>query len=129
MVDWNIDVFQKAQGVRVAARATDPVDPPRRLANGLPVQLVRLEQNLGAAGRNAGAQVANGPWLIMLDDDSWPLDTGFIAALDGLPEDVAAVGGHIRLPDGRSPPSYQTIFNAGRPLSSGKSNSILEDSG
>ncbi len=78
-----------------------PVEPAPRLVNGLPVRTIRLEANAGAAARNEGARAARGQWLVMLDDDSHPLDAGHVAALGDLPDDVAAVGADIRLPDGR----------------------------
>src|SRR5262245_59516113 len=37
----------------------------------------------------------------MLDDDSFPTDVGHIQMLHEIPDDVAAVGGEIVLPDGR----------------------------
>lgn len=35
------------------------------------VQLVRTEQNLGAAGRNLGVQAAEAPYVALCDDDVW----------------------------------------------------------
>ncbi|MCZ6494224.1 MAG: hypothetical protein O6933_09115, partial [Planctomycetota bacterium] len=54
-----------------------------------------------AAARNFAAEQAQGDWLIMLDDDSYPLDTDFITVLNEAPPDVAAIGADIRLPDER----------------------------
>ncbi len=78
-----------------------PPTLPRRLANGLPVRSFRMASNQGAAARNSAAEQAQGDWLIMLDDDSYPLDTDFIRVLDEAPPDVAAIGADIRLPDQR----------------------------
>ncbi len=78
-----------------------PAAAPPRLANGLPVAMLRLEENRAAAARNLGAQEARGEWLVMLDDDSCPLDAGFVEALLDAPPDVAAIGARITLPDGR----------------------------
>ena len=64
------------------------------------VRLVRLEGNAGAAGRNAAAEIARGEWLVMLDDDSAPVDAGFVAALEEAAGDVLAIGADIRLPSG-----------------------------
>ncbi len=87
--------------VVVVDNASDPpVEPAPRLPNGLPVRTIRLERNAGAAARNDGARAARGRWLVMLDDDSHPLDAGHVAALAEVPYDVAAVGADIRLPDG-----------------------------
>ena len=77
-----------------------PVRVPDRLANGLPVRLVRLEVSIGAAARNAGAEVARGDWLVMLDDDSHPLDAGHVPVLLAQPPEVAAVGAEIVLASG-----------------------------
>ncbi len=74
---------------------------PKRLANSLPVRSFRMASNQGAAARNFAAEQAQGDWLIMLDDDSYPLDTDFISVLDETPSDVAAIGADIRLPDER----------------------------
>jgi GT2 family glycosyltransferase len=88
--------------VIVVDNASDPpVRAPRRLANGLPVTILREHQNLGAAARNVAAAVARGRWLVMLDDDSAPLDAPFTSVLPALDDDVAAVGGEIMLPTGR----------------------------
>jgi GT2 family glycosyltransferase len=79
-----------------------PVEIPPRLDNGLPVQLHRLDENLGAAARNVGAELAEGAeWLVMLDDDSSPRDAGFVRRLRAASGDVAAIAADITLPDGR----------------------------
>ncbi|MFM9956633.1 MAG: glycosyltransferase family 2 protein [Phycisphaerales bacterium] len=70
---------------------------PERLANGVPVSLILMAKNDGAAARNAAARAAKGQWLIMLDDDSHPLDSGFIDVLRDAPDDVAAIGAEIFL--------------------------------
>ncbi|MGP1347820.1 MAG: glycosyltransferase family 2 protein [Phycisphaerales bacterium] len=70
---------------------------PRRLANGLPVVGVRLTENRGAAARNDAAILASGRWLVMLDDDSAPMDDGFLDALIDAPEHAAAVCADIWL--------------------------------
>jgi len=75
---------------------------PDELPNGLPVRLIRCEENLGAAGRNLGVRSAHedSEWVVLLDDDSAPIDAGFVAALDSQPADVGAVMADITLPDG-----------------------------
>ena len=78
-----------------------PPTLPKRLANGLPVRSFRMASNQGAAARNFAAEQAQGDWLLMLDDDSYPLDTDFISVLDEAPSDVAAIGADIRLRDER----------------------------
>lgn len=77
-----------------------PVLVPSRLANGLPIAMIELESNHGAAARNVAAGLARGEWLFMLDDDSFPLDAEFTAVLASTASEVAAVGGTICLPDG-----------------------------
>lgn len=74
--------------------------PPSKLANGIPVRtLIRLE-NEAAASRNAAAREARGAWLVMLDDDSAPLDEHFVTELLAAPREIAAIGADIRLADG-----------------------------
>jgi GT2 family glycosyltransferase len=73
---------------------------PQSLANGMPVRAVELDCNLGAAARNEGARLAQGEWLIMLDDDSHPLDSSHIELLREAPDDLAAIGAEVFLPDG-----------------------------
>lgn len=75
-------------------------DVPARLANGLRVHVLRRETNEGAASRNAGVRAADdcSEWVVMLDDDSCPTDTGFLRRLLRAPDDVAAVSADIYLP-------------------------------
>jgi len=87
--------------VIVVDNASRPaVKLPPELDNGLPLRCVRLDANLGAAARNHGAAEAHGEWLVMLDDDSYPMDTGHLKVLAEAPDDVAAIGAEIFLPDG-----------------------------
>ncbi len=81
-----------------ATPVSESVSP--RLTNGIRVHVERLETNRGAAARNLGADAASGEWLLMLDDDSSPVDGDFGAVLRDAPDDVAAIGGEILLPDG-----------------------------
>lgn len=76
----------------------EPIALPDRLGNGLFVRHFRLTKNMHAAARNIGAREASGEWLVMLDDDSSPLPCALSETLRCLPEEVAAVGGEIRLP-------------------------------
>jgi GT2 family glycosyltransferase len=73
---------------------------PPHLRNGVSVRVIRLESNEAAAARNRAAHRARGDWLVMLDDDSHPLDTGFIDPLAEAGDDVAAVGAEVFLADG-----------------------------
>jgi GT2 family glycosyltransferase len=46
------------------------------------VEVVRLTHNIGAAGRNAGAERARTPYLLFCDDDGWFEPEGLSAACD-----------------------------------------------
>jgi GT2 family glycosyltransferase len=89
-----------AEVIVVDNESTPPVTAPPELANGMPVTVVRQDINAGAAGRNAGAALARGEWLIMLDDDSYPLDVNHLWVVTEAPEEVAAIGADIHLPRG-----------------------------
>lgn len=77
-----------------------PPTPPERLLNGLRVRTILRNSNEGAASRNMGVAAADErhEWVVMLDDDSYPCDTGFIRRLGRAPADVAAVSADIYLP-------------------------------
>lgn len=68
---------------------------PGGLDNGMPVRLECLPFNEGAAARNRVIGRTEAEWLVMLDDDSHPVDAGLPAALAGLPETVGAVSADI----------------------------------
>ena len=88
--------------VIIVDNASDPpVNVEVSLANGMPVRVIRRDSNEGAAARNIGAQAARGEWIVMLDDDSYPLDAQHIALLLEADEDVAAMGANIALLDGK----------------------------
>ncbi len=74
---------------------------PAWLDNRVPVRLVLLNENLGAASRNIGAKRTSpdSQWIVMLDDDSMPVDGRFIQRLHTQPPDVAAVMADIHLPN------------------------------
>ncbi len=93
--------FGTAEVIIVDNASDSPPSIPDELENGLPVHVVHLSSNLGAAARNIAAKQARGDWLIMLDDDSYPLDTDFIQVLNEATSDVAAIGADIVLPNGR----------------------------
>ena len=77
-----------------------PPTLPERLANGLRIRALLRTTNEGAASRNAAVQAADPhhAWVVMLDDDSYPCDTGFIRRLMRAPAEVAAVSDDIYLP-------------------------------
>lgn len=86
--------------VIVVDNASWPAPPvPARLANGMPARLLALGENRGAASRNDAARRSDprSEWLVMLDDDSAPLDDGHVAALAAQPGDVLAVSADIHL--------------------------------
>ncbi len=73
---------------------------PGVLANGTTVRLERLPSNEGAAARNRVIGRSRAEWLVMLDDDSAPVDEGFVAALAEADGGVWAVAADVRLPGG-----------------------------
>jgi len=84
----------------VVDNASEPAAKvPKALANGVTIDLVRRTQNEGAAARNVAALHADpaSDWLIMLDDDSHPLDLNFVESLRRQPGDVGAVSADIFL--------------------------------
>lgn len=71
------------------------------LKSGVLVRIVRLRENRGAAARNEGVKVSDpaSEWIVMLDDDSWPVTSvDFAARLRSRSSDVAAVMADIHLP-------------------------------
>lgn len=85
---------------------------PGVLPNGFAVRLIREPENIGAAARNTGARAAQGEWLVMLDDDSAPQDSGLVDAVLDTADDTAAIGAEIYLPGSR----YCGGPMAGRPM-------------
>ncbi len=77
-----------------------PLSVPATLSSGVPVRMIRRPVNEGAAARNAGVEASDPAtdWVVMLDDDSHPVDTRFLSALKGRSADVGAVMADIRLP-------------------------------
>jgi GT2 family glycosyltransferase len=62
------------------------------------VRLIDAGANIGSAGRNLGADAARGEFLVMLDDDSYPLPGAIetaVGVLSRAPR-VALVGGSVR---------------------------------
>jgi GT2 family glycosyltransferase len=72
----------------------------RALESGLPIKYLLRERHEGALARNiAGA--ASDPaadWLVLLEDDSYPDDTEFLARLRDVPADIGAVSASVWLP-------------------------------
>lgn len=70
------------------------------LMSGVPVRVVRLENNIGAAARNIGVHASDpgSDWIVMLDDDSFPTDLAFTRTLARVAPEVLAVSADIRVP-------------------------------
>lgn len=79
--------------------SASPVRVPGALTNGVSIDVVRRPTNEGAAARNFAALHADpaSDWIVMLDDDSHPLDLNFIERLARQPRDVGAVSADIFL--------------------------------
>lgn len=73
---------------------------PDRLPSGVRVRLLERPTNAGAAARNSGARAADpaSDWLVMLDDDSHPIDDAFLERLRLAPGDAGALSADIHLP-------------------------------
>lgn len=84
----------------------------------LAIRILRSEENLGAAARNLGVDHASAAsrWIIMLDDDSAPLNLGFIDAIreaDADPNsDIAVIAAEIFLPS-QGPDQAQVVRESG----------------
>jgi GT2 family glycosyltransferase len=61
-------------------------------------RLIEAGGNVGAAGRNLGAEAARGEFIVMLDDDSYPRPGAIEAALAvfAAAPDVGLIGGSVR---------------------------------
>ena len=100
--ELNGDALPRGCEVLVVDNASDPpVAIDGRSRNGLVVRTIRRASNEAAAGRNVAAREAQNPWLIMLDDDSYPLNEDFVHVLNDAEDELAAIGAQILLPDGR----------------------------
>jgi GT2 family glycosyltransferase len=62
------------------------------------VRVIRLEENIGIAGRNLAAEHAHGDFLLLLDDDSYPLPGAVETLAAALRADarLAVAGGLVR---------------------------------
>jgi len=74
---------------------------PGVLANGVPVRLECLAFNEGAAARNRVIGRTDADWLVMLDDDSHPVDAGLFDAVAQAGPGTHAVSADVVLCDGR----------------------------
>lgn len=87
----------EAEVIVIDNASDEPVRLPQHVGT-LPVRVIRLDTNEGAASRNVGVREAEYDWIVMLDDDSYPVDTGFAHRLRTVPDGVAAVSADIWLP-------------------------------
>lgn len=101
------EVFEPLGGAEVIIadnRSKFPTTAPTRLAGSIPVRVLHRRTNEAAAARNACALEAasqeHSDWLLMLDDDSAPMDGRFVAELLAAPDDFAAVCADIHLESG-----------------------------
>lgn len=96
-----------AEVVVVDNASSPPPSAPLRLANDIPVKLLLRDSNEGAAARNAGVQASDPgrEWIVMLDDDSHPLNTDHVRLLREQPPGVVAVQAEIWL----NPPSSAAL--------------------
>jgi len=76
------------------------------------VRVVELDENRGAAGRTAGVEAVNAPYVACAEDDSW-YEPGALARaadlLDAHPE-VGLINSHVLVgPDGRPEPLHEDM--------------------
>lgn len=109
----------RGRAVQVTVAVVDnasspPPTVPERLSWGAEVILLRRRDNAGAAARNDGLRACHPGcrWIVMLDDDSHPMDTRFVEALDSAPPDVGAVAAEIFVPrwNGREAGGLPEVF-------------------
>lgn len=94
------EAIEGAEVIVVDNASSPPIHLPDRLENGFAVRVIKLSRNHGAAARNVGVHEARGEWIVMLDDDSYPLNDQHIDVVLHADADVAAIGAEIMLPDG-----------------------------
>lgn len=89
----------EAEVIVVDNASSTPPSLPLRLNNQVPVRLILEHRNHAAAARNIAARASSpaSEWLVMLDDDSHPLNLDHLTALRCQPPDVAAVQAEIWL--------------------------------
>jgi GT2 family glycosyltransferase len=92
---------------------------PDHVARAFPgVEVVRLPENRGAAGRNAGVERVREPYVAFAEDDSWYEPGALRRAADLLDAhpDVVLVNAHVRVgEDGRPDPLHEDMADAPLP--------------
>jgi N-acetylglucosaminyl-diphospho-decaprenol L-rhamnosyltransferase len=92
-------------------------------AIGPPVELIRLERNMGGAARNVGIRAVDAPYVALCDDDSWWQPGALRAAADLLDRHprVAAINGHVLVgPDERDDPTCLEMARSALPPAAGQ---------
>jgi len=83
---------------------TDDTSKMVRARHDLRLRIIRREQNEGVSARNYGFAEARGDYLLLIDDDSFPIGDAVersLARLDGSPM-TAAVVGRVELSNGKA---------------------------
>lgn len=100
-----LTVREPCEVVIVDNASDTPARAPSALANGTVCRMIWLEHNAGAAARSVAVEASSPKtdWIVMLDDDSHPVESvePFAATIDRLreqPDSVAAVMADIHLP-------------------------------
>jgi GT2 family glycosyltransferase len=70
------------------------------------VRLLVMQNNIGIAGWNEGAKIAKGEYLLLLDDDSYPLPSTLSIALQYGESENTIYALNVCLPDGNSYANY-----------------------
>lgn len=82
------------------------------------VELIELEENLGAAGRNIGVERASAPYVAFAEDDSWyaPGSLRLAGELLHRHPDVALINAHVRVgEEGRDEPLHREMAESALP--------------
>lgn len=68
------------------------------------IELIKLSDNIGMPARNIAIKRTAAQYIVILDDDSYPIDDAVIRSIDYMDDHprVAAVVGRAILPDGRA---------------------------
>ncbi len=104
--DWVLDTLERLEDLGLPVIAVDnaSTDDTREVLAKFPeVRVVALPNNIGAAGRNVGAQRAGTPYVLFCDDDGWFEREGLdeaVAMFDRHPE-LALVNARIVVGDER----------------------------
>ena len=70
------------------------------------VKLLELQKNIGITGWNEGAKIANGEYLLFLDDDSYPISSTIATIIQKREAERTIYALDVRKPDGTSYAPY-----------------------